>query len=24
VHIADNPFMCVAVGSGRCLEDIEQ
>ena len=24
VHIADDPFMCVAVGSGRCLEDVEQ
>ena len=24
VHIADDPFMCVAVGSGRCLEEIEQ
>jgi rod shape-determining protein MreB and related proteins len=24
VHIADDPFMCVAVGSGRCLEEIER
>jgi rod shape-determining protein MreB len=24
VHIADDPLMCVAVGSGRCLEEIEQ
>ena len=24
VHIADDPLRCVAVGSGRCLEEIEQ
>jgi rod shape-determining protein MreB and related proteins len=24
VHVADDPLMCVAVGSGRCLEEIEQ
>jgi rod shape-determining protein MreB and related proteins len=24
VHIADDPLMCVAIGSGRCLEEIEQ
>jgi rod shape-determining protein MreB and related proteins len=23
VHVADDPLMCVAVGSGRCLEEIE-
>jgi rod shape-determining protein MreB len=23
VHIADDPLMCVAIGSGRCLEEIE-
>jgi rod shape-determining protein MreB and related proteins len=23
VHVADEPLMCVAIGSGRCLEDIE-
>jgi rod shape-determining protein MreB and related proteins len=24
VHVVDDPLMCVAVGSGRCLEEIEQ
>jgi rod shape-determining protein MreB len=24
VHVADDPLMCVAVGSGHCLEEIEQ
>jgi rod shape-determining protein MreB and related proteins len=24
VHVADEPLMCVAIGSGRCLEEIEQ
>jgi rod shape-determining protein MreB and related proteins len=24
VHVADDPLRCVAVGSGRCLEEIEQ
>src|SRR5919107_1618287 len=23
VHVADDPLMCVAIGSGRCLEEIE-
>ena len=23
VHVADEPLMCVAIGSGRCLEEIE-
>ena len=23
VHVADDPMMCVAIGSGRCLEEIE-
>jgi rod shape-determining protein MreB len=24
VHVVDDPLMCVAAGSGRCLEEIEQ
>jgi len=24
VHVVDDPLMCVAVGSGRCLEEIAQ
>ncbi len=23
VHVADDPLMCVVVGSGYCLEEIE-
>jgi rod shape-determining protein MreB len=23
VHVAEEPLMCVAIGSGRCLEEIE-
>ena len=23
VHVADDAMMCVAIGSGRCLEEIE-
>jgi rod shape-determining protein MreB and related proteins len=23
VHVADDPLMCVAIGSGHCLEEIE-
>jgi rod shape-determining protein MreB and related proteins len=23
VHVADEPLMCVALGSGRCLEEIQ-
>ncbi len=23
VHVPHNPLMCVAIGSGRCLEEIE-
>ncbi len=23
VHIADDPLMCVAIGSGLCLEEME-
>ena len=24
VHVVDDPLMCVAVGSGSCIEEIEQ
>jgi rod shape-determining protein MreB len=24
VHLADEPFRCLAIGSGRCLEAINQ
>jgi len=23
IHVADNPLSCVAIGSGKCLEEFE-